>query len=83
MLIGVYTWANGIKARFIVEQDEIILDSRIIFADDDFRLEYRGNVKDNNVMHGRGTLTLKGGKTYTGNWVNGELRKYDLEIKGL
>ena len=37
-------------------------------------------------MHGRGTLTLKGGKSYIGDWFEGNLMSspvQDLEIKGI
>ena len=47
-------------------------------------MEYRGKVKDGSVMHGEGTLTLKGlqgiGTSFTGEWVNGECAKHAAEI---
>ena len=43
----------------------------LIYPDEDFRKEYTGEVKNNNVPHGQGTLTLKNGKTYSGIFNDG------------
>ena len=35
-------------------------------------MEYRGETKDGHIMHGKGTLILRDGKTsFTDEWVNG------------
>ena len=57
--LGVYTFGNGIRARAVYENGEFVFDNRVIFAEDDYRMEYRGELKDNHIMHGKGTLTLK------------------------
>ena len=64
-MIGVYTWSNGTKARITFKNDKLIFDDRLIFPENDFRMEYRGACKNGNVMHGRGTLTLENGKSFT------------------
>ena len=38
----------------------------LIYPDEDYRKEYTGEVKDSNIPHGKGTLTLKNSKTFTG-----------------
>ena len=38
----------------------------LIYPDEDYRKEYTGEVKDNNIPHGKGTLTLKNGKNFSG-----------------
>ena len=59
-------------------------DSRIIFPEDDFRMEYRGELKDNNIPHGQGTLTLKGGSiTFSGQWEDGVSTENNMEILGI
>ena len=66
---GVYIYQNGIRTRFYSEPNkEMVLDARLIYPDEDYRLEYRGET-DGCRMHGRGTLTLKDGKAFTGDWV--------------
>ena len=83
---GIYQWANGDKARFTYDsftQEFTFEDNRVIFADDDFKLEYRGELKDGHIMHGLGTLTLKCNMTYTGNWEDGESQAYRLELLGI
>ena len=83
---GIYCWANGDKARFTYDsftQEFTFEDNRVIFADDDFKLEYRGELKDGHIMHGLGTLTLKCNMTYTGNWEDGESQAYRLELLGI
>ena len=68
--VGVYVWANGIKAPVSFKDGKICFGQRLIYPDNDYRLEYRGEVKDKNIMHGKGTLTLKSGSTFEGNWVD-------------
>ena len=79
---GVYIWANNIKARVIFDEDNLVFCNRRIFPANDYRLEYRGNIFNGHVMHGDGTLTLKGGKTYSGDWIYAVLKKYEIEIMG-
>ena len=62
--------------------ENIVFGNRLIYPVSDFRLEYRGLLVNGNMMHGQGTLTLKGGKSYSGNWVKGELKKHEVEIMG-
>ena len=78
-------WASGERARFTyIEECLTFDDSRIIFPETDFRLEYRGGLKNGNIMHGLGTLTLKQvGKTFTGEWVDGTCASYKNEILGI
>ena len=52
---------------------EIIFEQPLIFPEDDFRKEYHGSVKSGCIMHGEGMLTLKNGKSFTGEWKNGTL----------
>ena len=86
-MVGVYTWANGIKARIRFENNDMIFDNRLIYPESDFRLEYRGNVKNHNVMDGYGILTVKTNdeKTFLGNWaddvIKGEQQKELKEIE--
>ena len=77
---GVYTWSNGIKARITFNQKEDIIfedPPRLIYPEDDFRMEYRGSVRDKNVMDGRGELMLKEGTVFTGVWVNGVSKEHE------
>ena len=63
---------NGDRARFTIEKDALKFDRRVIFPENDFRMEYRGDIKDDHIMHGEGCLVLEDGKTeFTGVWVNG------------
>ena len=83
---GIYTWENGDKARFTydpVAENFIFSDSRVVFPESDFKLEYRGELKEGHIMHGLGTLTLRCNMTYTGNWENGESKEYKLELLGI
>ena len=70
-ILGVYTWANNISARVTFLMGEIIYEMPLIFPEDDFRKEYNGSVKNGCVLHGEGTLHLKNGLTFFGEWVNG------------
>ena len=49
----------------------MVFENRLVFPDEDFRTEYRGDIKDNYTMHGTGTLTIQGKKTFTGEWNEG------------
>ena len=82
---GVYIWEDGARARITFDPDENpVFGNRIIFPENDFRLEYRGDLKDGHIMNGHGTLTLKDGKTtYHGEWVNGVSKLFDSEIKAV
>ena len=82
--LGVFIWANGDRARVTFDQDNLIFDHRILFPDNDFRMEYRGEIKDDRKPHGEGTLILKDGVTsFSGKWVDGTCDKYNLEILGI
>ena len=83
---GIYQWANGDRARFTHDsqtEEFTFEDSRVIFAENDFKFEYRGELKDKHIMHGLGTLTLKCNMSYTGNWDNGESLTYRIELMGI
>ena len=73
---GTYKWANGIKSRIILSQGEMAFEPPLIYPDEDFRKEYNGALKNGYVMHGKGTLTLKNGKQYTGEWIAGSIAAY-------
>ena len=80
---GVYTWVNGIKTRITFNQEEgIIFENlpRLIYPEDDFRMEYRGSVRDMNIMDGNGELMLKDGTIFTGVWANGVSEKHEKKI---
>ena len=64
----------------------ITLVQPFMYPDDDYRLEYKGEFKDRCIPyrlelrgkipghylpHGKGTLTLKDGKSYFGEWIDG------------
>ena len=55
----------------MLHQGEMTYQMPIIYPDDDFRKEYTGEVKNSNIPHGQGTLTLKNGKEYSGNFSDG------------
>ena len=78
---GIYIWANGVKARASTHEGKLIYDFPLIYPEEDFRLEYSGYFKkDGPVPHGYGTLTLKNGKLFAGNFVNGVLEEHTDEI---
>ena len=82
--LGVYTWKNGDRARFTIENGAMKFDRRVLFPEDDFRMEYRGEVKDDHIMHGQGSLVLEDGKTeYTGVWADGICEAYEIELRGI
>lgn len=83
--LGVYTFKNGVRVRFTKEKGNFNFDHRLIFPEDDVKLEYRGDVKDGCVMHGKGTLTLRSNHhlTYTGEWHDGVSANHSTEISGI
>ena len=50
MLDGIYTWADGVKARAAIHEGRIIFGLPLIFPEDDFRKEYNGSIKDGFVL---------------------------------
>ena len=70
-LIGVYTWKSGVKANVTLHQGLMIFEQPLIYPQKDYRMEYVGDVKDEYIPHGEGTLTLKNGMVFTDNWVDG------------
>ena len=59
---GVYKWANGFRAPITFKTDESLkFGNRLIFPENDFRMEYRGprSTQYGHNMPGRGTLFLK------------------------
>ena len=80
----VYTWANHDRARVICNDDKMTFDSRVLYPDDDFRMEYRGNLKEGRIPHGTGRLTLKNSEiTFTGQWIDGKSVEDQSTIKGI
>ena len=51
-MVGVYTWANGDRARITFRSNKIIFGNRLIFAESDACLEYRGGLREGHLMHG-------------------------------
>ena len=66
-----------------LHQGETTFEQPLIYPDNDFRKEYHGAVKNGHVMHGQGTLTLKNGKCFTGEWVSGTNATYATDIQNL
>ena len=62
---------DGTKSRINVINDRIVKDSRIVFPETDYRVEYRGELKNDRIMNGEGILVLKDGSTITGDWIDG------------
>lgn len=56
---GVYTFANGIQCRIVEKDNALEFEDRLIFPPDDYRLEYRGGIKNGCIMHGHGILIVK------------------------
>ena len=54
----------------------MVRSDRLIFAEDDYRVEYRGGHKDDGNMQGHGTLTLRDAIYLTGDWVDGESQEH-------
>ena len=80
-----YIWPNDERRRFTLlgEFFDFKFDKRIIYDTDDYRLEYRGDLRDKNIPHGLGTLTLKDGKTmYTGDWIDGKRKESTIVLRG-
>ena len=70
---GLYIWSDGVRQRITMnkQDDEMIFEKRLIFPEDDFRIEYRGELKDKRVLHGVGSLTVADEKTYKSFWHEG------------
>ena len=68
---GVYIWNNGTRQRVTMQEDEIVFEKRLIFPEEDYRIEYRGDLKDKCIIEGEGSLTVAIDKTFAGNWING------------
>ena len=82
LILGVYIWSNGDKARVIFEKSKIIFGNRLIFADNDARLEYSGGLKEGHFMHGQGTLTLRDSNiTLEGTWTDSICTEHDMAIQ--
>ena len=69
---GVHCFANKRMTRATFDGDEIFLEDRLTFPDNDFRIEYRGKFNDQGVMHGSGTLITRSEKAFAGEWVDDE-----------
>ena len=69
--LGVYTWANGDRALVSNTDGKLTFGRRVVYPDNDFRLEYRGDVKEGHVPDGEGRLTIKGNIAYSGQWNDG------------
>ena len=67
---GLYIWNDGIRQRVTMnnQEDKMIFEKRLIFPEDDFRIEYRGELKDKRILNGVGSLTITHGKTYKSYW---------------
>ena len=59
----------------------MVFEDVIIYPDEVARDKYVGATKDGNICHGQGTLTMKSGKTYVGDWVDGQLASHADEIE--
>ena len=56
--------------------------NRLIFDENDIRLEYRGDIKDGRIMHGQGTLMLRDDKTtFKGVWADNVSKEWHEEMK--
>ena len=62
---------DGTKSRINVINDRIVKDSRIVFPETDYRVEYRGELKNDRIMNGEGILVLRDGSPITGDWIDG------------
>ena len=81
---GIYTFVDGTRVRFTVSPEQImVFEDRVIFPESDFRVEYRGQLKDRHIMHGQGTLTLRDGSTLSGEWNDGNCHQHDHALKDL
>ena len=78
---GVYISHSGTMSRVTFVQNEPVFEQHIIFPDDDHRLEYRGKIKDINVMNGEGVLSLKNGSIISDTWVDGVSKKHEAYIQ--
>ena len=52
----------------------------IIYPENDYRKEFNGAVKDGHIPHGQGTLTLKNGKEFNGDWVDGACEAHTKQM---
>ena len=59
MNLGAYTWANRDRARVFCKDDKLTFERRILYPYNDFKMEYRGDLKEGHIPHGEGRLTLK------------------------
>ena len=69
-----------------LNQGELSFFPRLIYPVDDYKLEYRGAVKDDYIPHGQGTLVLKNGMPLTCHWTDGssaELLGIKSVMKGI
>lgn len=57
-------------------------DQRLIYPENDWRAEYRGDTKDNCVPHGKGILLAKNGEEFKGEWVDGTSKEHATTILG-
>ena len=80
---GVKTFPDGTKVRFTKIDDQTVFEKRIVFPMKDYRLEYKGAVKECNIMHGHGTLTFKGGLKVSEYFKDGEATKRKIEFAGV
>ena len=62
---------DGTKSRITIIDDRIVKDKRIVYPETDFRMEYRGELKNDRIMNGEGTLVLRDGSSFTGDWIDG------------
>ena len=54
----------------------MVISNRLIFPEDDFRIEYEGQRKDGYIMHGKGTLLVKLPKLWDGRRIGGTSWKH-------
>ena len=54
-----------------MQEDEIIFEKRLIFPEEDYRIELRSDFKDKCIIDGEGSLTVANGKTFNGKWTKG------------
>ena len=80
---GSYTFQDGSKVRFVLEEGKPVFERRIVFPMKDYKLEYRGFVKADHIMHGHGILVLKNNEKFEGHWRDGESLKYRREFSGI
>ena len=79
---GVYTFADGVKCRITFTDGKMNYENRLIFPDDEFRIEYRGEVRDRNIMHGKGSLIVRSGQKFEGDWTEGVSNEHNVSLNG-